>query len=288
MTTHAVAHSVHQRLLNIRDKTDESFNHLLMRYGLERLLYRLQACGHADDFVLKGAMLFALWQDLPGRPTRDIDLLGFGTLNHERLRHVFEEACHAEVADDGLHFDAATIRTDDIRDDQEYHGIRVRLLAFLAKARLPIQIDIGFGDAIYPPPEFIDYPSLLDFPAPHLRAYHPATVIAEKLNATVTLGIMNSRVKDFYDMYMILTHMSVDDATITQAIRATFARRKCEIPQNLPVAFTPAFTEDGTKMKQWDAFLKRSELTETVPDLQQVLRTLHQRLVPLMHRAAKS
>lgn len=152
MSSNRVAQSVHQRLLNIRDRTGELFSHLLTRYGLERLLYRLVVSGHSDSFVLKGAMLFALWQDVPGRPTRDIDLLGLGDINHDKLRRIFADACDANVTDDGLRFDAESIQTDDIRDDQEYHGIRIRLFAFLDRARLPIQIDVGFGDALNPAP----------------------------------------------------------------------------------------------------------------------------------------
>jgi hypothetical protein len=150
VSTENIAKSVHQRLLNIRDTTGEQFNHLLMRYGLERLLYRIQASGHAETFVLKGAMLFALWHDVPGRPTRDIDLLGFGDLTHDRLRAIFADACAVEVEDDGLRFDPGSIQTDDIRDDQ---GVRVRLLGFLGRARLAIQIDVGFGDSLTPEPQ---------------------------------------------------------------------------------------------------------------------------------------
>ena len=157
MSAENTVKSVHQRLLNIRDKTGEQFNHLFMRYGLERLLYRIQHAGHGDTFVLKGAMLFALWRDVPGRPTRDIDLLGFGDLTHERLRAIFVDACKANVVDDGLRFDPESIQTDDIRDDQEYHGVRIRLRGFLGRARLAIQVDVGFGDVVTPEPEEIEY-----------------------------------------------------------------------------------------------------------------------------------
>ena len=204
MGARSTAISVHQRLLNIRDATGEPFNNLLLRYGLERLLYRLQAAGHAESFVLKGAMLFATWHDVPGRPTRDVDLLGLGELTHQHLRAIFADACNAVVEDDGLRFDADSIQTDDIHDDQEYHGVRVRLLGFLECARLPIQVDVGFGDSLTPAPSRIEYPTILDYPAPQLRAYHPATVVAEKLNATVVLGVLNSRMKDFTDMHVIL------------------------------------------------------------------------------------
>jgi len=285
MTAENTVRSVHQRLLNLRDTTGEQFNHVLMRYGQERLLYRVQAAGHADIFVLKGAMLFALWHEVPGRPTRDIDLLGFGDLTHDRLRAIFTDACAVEALDDGLRFEADSIQTDDIRDDQQYHGVRVRLLAFLGRARLAIQIDVGFGDALTPEPQEIDYPAILGFPAPRLRAYHPATVVAEKLNAAVVLGALNSRMKDFYDMHVILAHMDIDDALLRDAIRATFDRRNIPLPTEVPVAFTPEFLEDGIKETQWRAFLGRSGLTSFDVDLVTVFADLKKRLWPLLSAA---
>jgi hypothetical protein len=277
-----IVKSVHQRLLNLRDTTGEQFNHLLMRYALERLLYRIQMAGHADSFVLKGAMLFALWHDVPGRPTRDIDLLGLGNLTHDRLRTIFADACSVTVTDDGLRFDPEDIQTDDIRDDQEYHGVRIRMLGFLGRARLAIQVDVGFGDSLVPASEPITYPAILDFPAPRLRAYHPATVVAEKLNAMVTLGALNSRMKDFYDLHMILTHMQIDDDLLRQAIRATFARRNVPLPKEPPTVFLPEFLEGGLKETQWRAFLRRSALSSCNLDLAQVIAQLKTRLWPLM------
>lgn len=282
MSADNVAKSVHQRLLNIRDQTGEQFSNLLMRYGLERLLYRIQVAGHGDTFVLKGAMLFALWRNVPGRPTRDIDLLGFGDLTHNRLRAILADACNVSVVDDGLCFNPDSIQTKDIRNDQEYHGVRIRLLGFLGRARLAIQIDVGFGDVLTPEPNNIDYPTILDFPAPRLRAYHPATVVAEKLNAMVILGALNSRMKDFYDMYVILVHMNVDDKLLGEAIRATFARRNVPLPRDIPVAFTPDFLEDGNKETQWQAFLRRSALSSLDLDLADVLADLRKRLWPVL------
>ena len=282
MSPSNVAASVHQRLLNVRDQTGEQFNHLLMRYGLERLLYRLQAAGHGDTFVLKAAVLFALWRDAPGRPTRDIDLLGFGNLTHARLREIFVDICHTSVVDDGVRFDPESVQTQDIRDDQEYDGIRVRLLGFLGRARLAVQIDVGLGDALVPAPDEIDYPSILDFPTPRLRAYHPATVVAEKLNAMVVLGALNSRMKDFYDMHVILTHMGIEDALLKEAVRATFERRNTPLPRELPVAFTPDFLEDGIKETQWQAFLRRSALAPFHVVLVDVLADLRERLWPVL------
>lgn len=287
MSAESIVKSVHQRLLNIRDTTGEQFNHLLMRYGLERFLYRIQVAGHDGTFVLKGAMLLALWHDVPGRPTRDIDLLGFGDLTRDRLRAIFADACTVKVEDDGLRFDPDSIRTDDIRDDQEYHGVRVRLLGFLGRARLAIQADVGFGDALTPEPRETDYPTVLDFPAPRLRAYHPATVVAEKLNATVVLGALNSRMKDFYDMHVILSHMRIDDELLRTAIRATFDRRNVPLPTEVPVAFTPEFLEDGIKETQWRAFLHRSGLDSFGLDLATVLGDLGERLWPSLSAASK-
>jgi hypothetical protein len=256
----------------------------LIRYGLERLLYRLAESGQSEHFVLKGAMLFALWRDVPGRPTRDIDLLGFGEINHERLRRLFTDACHAEVVDDGLRFDADSIRTEDIREDQEYHGIRVQLLAFLSRARLAIQIDIGFGDALFPAPTYIDYPAILDFPTAYMRAYHPATVVAEKLNAMVVLGMMNSRMKDFYDVHVILSHMKMDEKELEGAIQSTFQRRNVELPREMPVAFTSDFLADGLKETQWQAFLRRSLLTDCKLSFAQVTADLREKLWPILLR----
>lgn len=281
------AKSVHQRLLNVREKTGESFNSLLVRYGLERLLYRLVLSGHADSFVLKGAMLYTLWQGIPRRPTRDIDLLGLGNPTHDRLKQIFKDACHVQMESDGLEFDSESIQTEDIRDDQEYFGIRLRLRAFLGSARVPIQIDVGFGDAVVPPPEKTDYPTILGHPAPRLLAYHPATVIAEKVNAMVVHGSMNSRMKDFYDVFILLNHMRVDDGLLTQAIKATFERRKIELPWELPVAFTADFWDDDIKNVQWNAFLNRSTLSDFKHSFSEVLIELRNRLWPLLQKAAQ-
>ena len=286
MSATDISRSVHQRLLNIRDTTGEQFDHLLMRYGLERLLYRIQASGYAETFVLKGAMLFALWHDVPGRPTRDVDLMGFGELTHDRLRAIFADACAVEVQNDGLRFDADSIQIEDIRDDQEYHGVRVRLLSFLGRARLAIQVDVGFNDALTPESQQIDYPAILDFPAPRLRAYHPATVVAEKLNATVVLGMLNSRMKDFYDMYVILAHMDIDGDLLRNAILATFERRSVPLPTEVPVAFTSEFLEDGIKETQWRAFLRRSGLASFDLNLATVLADLKKHLWPLLSAAS--
>lgn len=286
MNSENIAKSVHQRLLNVRDKSGENFNSLLIRYGLERFLYRLHESGHGDLFVLKGAMLFALWHDVPGRPTRDMDMLGFGEPGHEGLRHIFADACEVKVVDDGLRFDSGSTKTEDIRDDQERLGIRSRLIGYLDKARIPIQIDVGFGDAIVPPPQSLAYPAILDFPAPRIRAYHPATVVAEKVNAMVRHGFLNSRVKDFYDIHIILTHMHLEDDQIAHAIHATFDRREMALPQAMPVAFTQEFMGDGSKELQWRAFLRRSMLEDFSLSFAETTAHLKSRLWPIIQKAS--
>jgi hypothetical protein len=242
---------------------------------------------HSGSFVLKGAMLFQLWHEIPGRPTRDVDLLGFGNPSHQQLKQVFTDACNIPFDDDGLRFDPDSIKTDDIRDDQEYFGIRIRLHGSLNNARIPVQIDVGFGDVVTPAPEEIEYPTILDLPAPKLRAYHPATVIAEKVNAMIVHGFLNSRMKDFYDVYILLNHMNLDDDLLAKAISATFDRRKVALPKQLPVAFTADFLEDGIKETQWKAFLNRSKLSAFELTLAEIVDSLHKRLWPVIQKARK-
>ncbi|MHC4873127.1 MAG: nucleotidyl transferase AbiEii/AbiGii toxin family protein [Planctomycetota bacterium] len=276
--------SVHQKLINHRDKTGEQFNSLLIRYGLERLLYRLVEAGYGEQFVLKGAMLFALWHNIPGRPTRDIDLLGFGDIDHKQLNLIFSDACKAKVVDDGLKFDSTAIFTEDIRDDQEYHGIRVRLTAFLGNARIAIQVDVGFGDALTPSPLFMEYPAILDFPSPQIHAYHPATVVAEKFNAMIELGMMNSRLKDFFDIHMILDKMDINNQLLSDAIKATFNRRGTMLPKEIPLVFTNDYLSDGNKEIQWQAFLRRSGIDCCNLSFSQVVAEIKQKLWPVVSK----
>ncbi len=195
-----ISQSVRQRLLNVSRQQDVDFGVVLTNYALERLLYRLSRSDYKDKFVLKGAMLFRIWSDEPHRATRDLDLLAFGDPATAEIGSLFRDICNLSTEDDGVEFQSDSIRIDDIRDAQEYGGSRVRLNAVIAGARVPLQIDIGFGDAVTPSPEDTQYPTILDFPAPVIRAYSRETVIAEKFHAMVTHGIANSRMKDFYDI----------------------------------------------------------------------------------------
>ncbi|MBL7223160.1 MAG: nucleotidyl transferase AbiEii/AbiGii toxin family protein [Candidatus Brocadiae bacterium] len=252
--------SVRQRLLNLSRERGEDFGLVLSHYAIERFLYRLSQSPHATRFILKGAMLFAVWTGRMHRPTRDLDLLAFGDTSDDALVEIVRAVCSQPVEPDGIEFDPATLQAEPIREGADYEGRRVRLMAALSGARIDLRIDIGVGDAVVPAPQPVDYPTLLDFPAPRLRACPRETVVAEKLHAMVDRGILNSRMKDFYDIWTMARRFPFDGATLARAIRATFDRRDTPIPATPPVALTAAFARDAQKLTQWKAFLRRHAL----------------------------
>ena len=263
--------SVRARLLKLSKEQGQSFDLVLTRFALERLLFRLSQSRFADRFVLKGAMLLTSWLDEPHRGTRDLDLLGFGDPNPDSMLLTFQEIL-TQDADDGVVFDANALRVDRIREELEYGGLRLRTTASISGARINLTIDIGFGDALEPGAEFIDYPVLLDHPAPRLQAYARETVIAEKFQAMVALGRANSRMKDFYDIWILSRSFSFDDDRLARAIAATFARRGTVIPVDRPDALSPAFAADELKQRQWrdflaDAALNPGTLADVADDL---------------------
>lgn len=266
--------------MNLNKERGEDFNLVLTRYGLERLLYRLSQSKHASDFVLKGAMLFAVWTEESHRPTRDLDLLSYRDHSGEHLATLFREICQVEVEPDGLTFDSSALRVEEIRENQEYQGQRIQLFAYLGNARIKVQIDVAFGDVITPHAEEIEYPTLLDFPSPHVRAYPKESVVSEKLEAIVTLGMPNSRMKDFYDVWAISKIFPFEGSTLARAIKRTFGRRKTPIPETIPHALSEEFGGDRDKMTQWTAFLKRNGLTEQETDLASVISELRTFLIP--------
>ena len=275
-----LAASVRQRLLNVAKRNSEAFDLVLTRYALERLLYRLGQSDYRNQFLLKGAMMFAVWDGASHRPTRDIDLLGFGSGDLAQLEHVFREICQVPVAPDGLTFFADNLRAIEIRENQEHQGVRVLFEARLENAIIPIQIDIGYGDAVTPAPEEITFPTMLDFPAPKLRAYPIYTVVAEKFQAMVWLGIANSRMKDFYDIWVIMKKFSFEGHVLAQAISATFERRNTPLPTAAPFALTQPFASDKIKQTQWKAFLLKNKLSADNLTLADIIATLHEFLMP--------
>jgi len=258
----------------------------LARFGGERLLYRLSKSEVADRFILKGAALLLLWFGEPIRSTKDVDLLGFGDTSAEALKVVFVELCAIESPDDGLTFLPDSVHVEAIREDQEYGGMRVTLTAMLGNVRIPLQVDVGAGDAVVPAPEVLDYPGILDLPRARIRAYRPETSIAEKTEAMVRLALANSRMKDFYDIYRLAETLTFDGDTMRLAVAATFRRRGIEIPHERPLALTSEFANDAQKKIQWTAFIRRVRQPD-VPDLSAVIATLELFLWPVLQAVAK-
>ena len=252
--------SVRQRLTNIADARGEPFQRVLVEYGLERFLYRLSRSRHRDRFVLKGALLFSVWSTALHRPTMDVDLMSAANANVAELVAIFNAVCATPVEDDGLTFLPGSVRGEEIRETHAYAGVRIKMLAKLGNAHIDLQVDIGFADAITPGALELDYPTLLEFPPPHLSAYPRETVVAEKLEATVSLGMQNSRMKDFYDLWALAQRFEFDGDTLANAIHNTFDRRKTALPMAAPVALSEKFVTDAAKQKQWSSFLAKAGL----------------------------
>jgi predicted nucleotidyltransferase component of viral defense system len=276
--------SVLARLLNLAKQRGSDYNLLLNHFALERLLCRVSASKHADQFLLKGAMLFTLWYDQPHRPTRDADLLGFGPDDAASLMATFRDIT-AIVLNDGIQFDPPSVRAEAIREDSRYGGMRVRLTAQIGNVRCALQIDVGFGDAVTPEPQTVIYPVLLnDLTAPRLRVYPVYTVIAEKFHAMVILGMANSRMKDFYDVAVIAQRTELQGNVLAKAIAATFSRRATALPAKAPLALTATFSKDIAKQRQWQAFQNKSRLTAL--DLPSTVALLNSLLWPALQVAA--
>ena len=249
--------SVRQRLLNQARSQGRPFQELLQYFAMERFLYRLAKSQFADRFILKGALLLTAWRAPVARPTMDIDLAGKTNNELEHIRSLVGEVCETATEPDGIEFAAGLIEVQRIKEDAEYEGVRVRFNATLAKARIPMQIDIGFGDVIVPRPIEIEYPAMLEFPPPVLMAYPRETVVAEKLEALTMLGLLNSRLKDYYDIALLARLYPFDGGLLTEAIRSTFRHRGATIDAT-PVGLTDAFSTDPARSVQWRAFVRRS------------------------------
>lgn len=232
----------------------------LQRYAVERFLYRLGESTHRDRFILKGAALFALWGGPAYRATRDVDFTGYGGSDQAEILAALRDICDTPGGGDELVFDSLTLSAEAIRDNSEYDGLRIRLEARLGESRIPVQIDIGFGNAIHPPPQVAAYPTLLDDPAPRIQAYPLEAVVAEKLHAMVLLGERNSRFKDFYDLYVIAGQFQFDGPQLAKSITATFSRRRTELAALQTTTLTPAFYSDAMRAVQWRAYLGRNNL----------------------------
>lgn len=279
------AASIRSRLLALARDQGEDFQRLLIRYAIERLLFRLSRSPHEDDFILKGATLFALWFGSPHRPTKDLDLHGRGEPDMARLVDVFREVVAVECKEDGVVFDDSAVSGAPIRDEARYAGFRIIVPGDLAGARFKVQIDIGLGDAVVPPPRVVTMTSLLDLPAPRLWGYARETVVAEKLEALVLLGLTTSRMKDLFDLDLLRQSFPFDD-TLVDAVRETFARRGTPIPTALPMGLSDEFVADQTKKTQWRAFIRKTGIQDE-PDLGEVINGLRAWLWPVLQSASK-
>lgn len=254
--------SISHKLLNYSKSIQSDYNLILTRYGLERFLFRLGISEYAKSFLLKGASLFIVWQGQGFRSTRDIDLLGLGAPDIDKIKEIFLKIINQKCVEDGIVFDSSSLKVSVIRKDQLYGGLRVTVVAFLGNARIPVQVDIGYGDIVFPNPEEILFPPILDIPAPKLKAYSKYTVMAEKTEATISLGVANSRMKDIYDICVLCRSFEFDGELLCQTIKRTFKNRKTTIPQTIPISFTETFYNDTSKKIQWNAFIRKLRLSE--------------------------
>ena len=273
--------SVRAKLQNIKDKTGEDFQLLLMRFAAERLLYRLSISSHKDKFLLKGAALFNVWFNEPHRPTKDVDLLGRGANDIPSLEAVFREICRIE-AQDGLEFPLETLKGSLIREEEVYQGVRITLTALLGKARIPLQIDVGFGDAVTPKPKKETLPTLLDLPAPKIKLYPKETVVAEKFEAMVKLGIGNSRMKDFWDVNYLIGKLEFEGEILQAAIKATLKNRQTVFPNELPLALTDEFAENPAIILRWNGFIKRNKISNDT-DFAEIIENLRRFYAPIIN-----
>ncbi len=271
--------SIHDRLLNQARASGRPFNELLQYYAIERFLYRLAQSQYAGQFVLKGALLFRVW-GLPAiRPTRDIDLLGQTSNEIDNLVGIVREICMQKVQDDGMFFGPETISGERIKEDADYEGIRVRFVGLLGKTRVHLQIDVGFADIVSPAPMKVKYPVILPLPEPELRSYPPEAVVAEKLQAMIYLGSINSRMKDFYDLWVMSNHFEFTGMVLQEAIRQTFENRKTNVPGEQPTAFSEQYTQE--KQLQWTAFLKTAGIMNTPDQFTIIQNRLQEFLLPI-------
>ncbi len=275
-----LAASIRDRLLNKARTERLDFNLLLTRYALERLIYRLSISEHRDQFLLKGALLFDLWFDIPHRPTHDADFLGFGPAEIPHLENVFRDITRIDV-EDGILFQPDSVRAAEIRKEANYAGVRVMLLGLLGNARCTVQVDVGFGDAVVPGPEHARYPIILpELPEPQIRVYPRDTVVAEKLETLTSLGMLNSRMKDFFDLWVLSKQSEFEGPVLSKAVAATFGRRRTPIPRGIPLGLSDEFINDAQKVRQWQGFVRKIALDPV--ELSAVITDLRDFLLPVL------
>lgn len=282
-----VPDSVRQRLRNLSVESQENLQVVLIRYATERLLYRLSISEHAEQFVLKGAWLFYVW-GVARRATKDVDFLASIPNRADTVEEIFKQVVGSKVPQsDGLSFDLGSFSSRDIQLDAEYSGIRLRLVAKLGKTRIQTQIDLGFSEALVEEPMKATLPVLLDFEPPVLRAYSPAVVVAEKVEAVVKLGTGTTRFKDFFDLLLLSDTKTFEGRDLVRQVRATFQHRGTGLPGDTPMALADDFGESEEGQAQWLAFLRRSEATGAPADFSDVISRVRDFVHPVLQAAAE-
>jgi predicted nucleotidyltransferase component of viral defense system len=276
-----IAASVRQRLLNKARHDKRPFNEMLQYFAIERFLFRLSRSSHAEKFILKGALMLRAWQAPLFRPTMDIDMLGRNTRNEiEKIIEQVREICQVSVdPEDGLKFETDKIVGERITEDANYEGVRIRFVALLETARIPMQIDIGFGDVIVPGPQEAILPTILDFPPPQLLGYSLESAIAEKFEAMVKLGELNSRMKDFYDIWLLSRQFDFMGDRLKAAISETLKNRGTKLPAEI-AAFSDSFF--SMKSGQWQAFRRRLGQENIPGDFAEIIRQVEIFLEPIV------
>jgi len=276
-----IAASVRKRLYDRAKQTNRPFDELLQYYAMERFLYRLSISTHRDKFVLKGALMFVVWKAPRARATKDMDFLAKTKNSIDNLVEVVREVCVIAVEPDGVLFDPKTVIGERIKENAEYEGVRVRFKGQLEQARVSMQIDVGFGDTVTPAPAVVDYPVILEFPAPRLKGYPPETVVAEKFEAMVKLGEVNTRMKDFYDLWLLREQFSFEGPVLAEALKTTFSNRETELSVD-PVAFSESFATDRQRQTQWSAFLRKTKLSHAPEQFKDVIGLIMPFLRPVL------
>lgn len=266
--------SIKARLANKAREIDRPFAEVLQYYGMERFLYRFGRSKYADKFVLKGALLFTAWQVPQRRTTLDIDFLGRYDNQVVSIESVMKDVCDVVVEPDGLVFDAKTVQGRKIKEDADYEGVRVKFIGLLQRSRIAMQIDVGFGDVIYPGTRVIDYPVILDLPKPHLNGYPVESVVSEKFEAMVKLGVVNSRMKDFYDVWLIIHQFNFDGLNLTGALKKTFDHRQTDIPNGKPLFVQEIYNEESDRQALWKMFLMKGDIKHAPEKLSTIAKEI--------------
>lgn len=280
--------SVRARLLNLARSTGRDFQELTVRYTVERFLARLAESEHRERFILKGAMLYIPWKLDDKRTTMDLDLLGFGNPDMENLKTVFQEICDTAIEDDGLIFNKETVTVTQIREESVYDGVQIIVRVNLGSMPIRLQVDVGFGDQIVPAPQSAEFPALLAEHGPIIRSYSPETVIAEKFNAMIVLGMANSRMKDYFDIWMLSRNFTIEADVLREAIRQTFDKRHTDLPLDEPIALSEEFYSNDSKQSQWKGFVRKQRRLDSAPTLEEIIEVLRAFLLPVVFEIGKN